>query len=570
MKQTLLFCIILLCCCTIQAQVGIGTANPASSSVLDLTSMTKGFLPPRMTQIQRNAIVSPVRGLQVYCLDCVPDGPYHFNGTTWMQVGGAVATPVIASVCNGFVTGSYISGIATTGTYTVTLTNNSFSTATIGLGVTDLALSGVSGSLAVTGVSIAGVAVTSVNLIAGAAATVTYTITGTPSVTGTLTGAWTKLSLNCSATKAVTGMSSLFASSYCTGASLTGSYVSGIAVSGATYTVTLTNTSGAVTPTLPAPVVGNLVLSGVGGVSVFSVFPNTAFTIANGGMQTITYTLTGTPLGAGTLSAAWIYGDLTCTKTKSVTLGDANFTLPQTATVVSILDGIPVVDIQGVVDNAANKKTILLAYTGGLGSYAAYASAWIPSGSGTGESEDSNNFRISYPAGIFASSGNIEVTYEVGDDGTFNAKKKSFGSQEIIATLPLDVNGVNKGNMLLDVIGGIPDRRFGQTTTQGGVAGTYHNTIYLPITSTTGKVWLNNNLGADYNNMSKPSFNPSQQGTSSTDHRAYGSLYQWGRLSDGHELINWSSATAGTPVNGSTGTLSGTDTPGSNLFITNG
>ena len=55
--------------------------------------------------------------------------------------------------------------------------------------------------------------------------------------------------------------------------------------------------------------------------------------------------------------------------------------------------------------------------------------------------------------------------------------------------------------------------------------------------------------------------------TSSTDHLAYGSLYQWGRGSDGHELITWSSSTTGTPVNGTTTTLSITDQPGNANFI---
>uniref|UniRef100_UPI004047A0EC FISUMP domain-containing protein n=3 Tax=Algoriphagus sp. TaxID=1872435 RepID=UPI004047A0EC len=41
-----------------------------------------------------------------------------------------------------------------------------------------------------------------------------------------------------------------------------------------------------------------------------------------------------------------------------------------------------------------------------------------------------------------------------------------------------------------------------------------------------------------------------QVATSSTDHLAYGSLYQWGRGSDGHELITWTNFTTGTPVNG--------------------
>ena len=50
----------------IRAQVGINTINPDASAVLDLSSQQKGFLPPRMTQVQRNAIVAPALGLMIY------------------------------------------------------------------------------------------------------------------------------------------------------------------------------------------------------------------------------------------------------------------------------------------------------------------------------------------------------------------------------------------------------------------------------------------------------------------------------------------------------------------------
>ena len=43
------------------------------------------------------------------------------------------------------------------------------------------------------------------------------------------------------------------------------------------------------------------------------------------------------------------------------------------------------------------------------------------------------------------------------------------------------------------------------------------------VTSTTGQVWMDRNLGA------------SRVATSSTDSAAYGDLYQWGRGTDGHE-----------------------------------
>ena len=47
--------------------VGIGTATPASSALVDMSSADKGFLPPRMTQAQIQAISNPANGLIVYC-----------------------------------------------------------------------------------------------------------------------------------------------------------------------------------------------------------------------------------------------------------------------------------------------------------------------------------------------------------------------------------------------------------------------------------------------------------------------------------------------------------------------
>jgi hypothetical protein len=42
-----------------------------------------------------------------------------------------------------------------------------------------------------------------------------------------------------------------------------------------------------------------------------------------------------------------------------------------------------------------------------------------------------------------------------------------------------------------------------------------------------------------------------------------------GSPSDGHEIIRWDSSTSGTPLNGSTETLSATNRPVSSLFISN-
>ena len=62
---------------------------------------------------------------------------------------------------------------------------------------------------------------------------------------------------------------------------------------------------------------------------------------------------------------------------------------------------------------------------------------------------------------------------------------------------------------------------------------------------TTGKIWMDRNLGA------------TQVATSSTDAASYGDLYQWGRGADGHQ----------TRTSGTTTNLSNSDVPGNADFI---
>jgi hypothetical protein len=68
----------------IQFGNGIGVTQPANSAcaLFDLVSTTKGFLPPRLTTAQKNAIVSPVAGLVVY--DTTLNLLQFYNGTIWI------------------------------------------------------------------------------------------------------------------------------------------------------------------------------------------------------------------------------------------------------------------------------------------------------------------------------------------------------------------------------------------------------------------------------------------------------------------------------------------------------
>ena len=402
------------------SQVGIGTQTPDASSILELNSETKGFLLPRMTKSQRDAIQNPAKGLVVYCSDCNSENKDCITanyGTpaapNWECVGvTAPVTPSVSAVCNGFVTGNYVAGFATNGTYTVTVTNNSFSTATIGFQSSDLQLSGVSGLDVGTPIGTPALTSGSATLNAGQAVTVSYPITGNPSTTGTLKGDWNKLALSCSATKSVTGISTLLANTYCTDASVNGKFVSAVAFTSTnTFKITLTNTSGSAISGLPAPTISNLGLSydGSGTLTVASVTPSTTFNLANNASQEIVYTLSGTPTSVGTLSLNWNYADLSCSKTRYIGLGDATFTsLKNNAYVFSVNDPAVPLDSQGTL---AISTTVSISYTDGSGSYIAYSSPFIAIPSQFCEDGASDwTFGYSYNAGTFTSTGSITAT----------------------------------------------------------------------------------------------------------------------------------------------------------------
>lgn len=72
--------------CAITGAVGIGGAATASAA-LTVTSTTKGFLPPRMTTTERNAIATPAAGLVVY--NSTTNKLNFYNGSAWEAVTSA-------------------------------------------------------------------------------------------------------------------------------------------------------------------------------------------------------------------------------------------------------------------------------------------------------------------------------------------------------------------------------------------------------------------------------------------------------------------------------------------------
>jgi len=76
------------------------TASIDNSAALEVRSSTKGLLPPRMTAIQRDAIINPQAGLILYCLDCGTHGQLQiFNGTEFTDIigGERLLTPQVQS-----------------------------------------------------------------------------------------------------------------------------------------------------------------------------------------------------------------------------------------------------------------------------------------------------------------------------------------------------------------------------------------------------------------------------------------------------------------------------------------
>lgn len=76
----------------LKGSVTIGTSTPNASAILQSDSTSKGWLPPRMTGAQAEAISSPAEGLMVYATsagagDITAKGWWGFDGGSWINLG---------------------------------------------------------------------------------------------------------------------------------------------------------------------------------------------------------------------------------------------------------------------------------------------------------------------------------------------------------------------------------------------------------------------------------------------------------------------------------------------------
>ena len=157
------------------SNLGVGTTSPHASALTDMTSTTQGFLPPRMTTVQRNAIASPALGLVIFntttnCLN-------FFAGNGWNEACGSLVNTGLLNTLN-------CAGATTTGTLTSGSSANGVSTAISYTG-------GNAGTYSAQNVASTGVlgliAALAVGTLANGNGSVTYSITGNPTSSGTAT-----------------------------------------------------------------------------------------------------------------------------------------------------------------------------------------------------------------------------------------------------------------------------------------------------------------------------------------------------------------------------------------------
>lgn len=147
-------------------------------------------------------------------------------------------------------------------------------------------------------------------------------------------------------------------------------------------------------------------------------------------------------------------------------------------------------------------------------------------------------------AGEVEISGATELTYTIQDDQ--EEKFIRFG------VTPKSSAGNTDGTEVKSAFIGAVGEATTVTFTYNGAEVTYGI-----ITGLSGKKWLDRNLGA------------SRLAQSADDYVAYGDLFQWGRASDGHQLITRNGINNGDAigVNGTATTQSSSNVAGTNKFI---
>ena len=609
MKKILLQGLLLFCfTATVHAQGSVTFRNlqvdslsignsASNAAIVQINSTTSGFLPPRMTSTQRDAILAPVDGLIIFNTTSGCHN-YYSNGIwyAWCGTSTALSGAITALDCSTATSaGTLTSGTAASGvSASVPYTGGNGGTHS-GQTVTSTGVTGLSATLAP-------------GTFATGSDTVIYTITGTPASNGTASFALNLGGQTCTLTRTVNAA----APSYPAGT---------VHCSSPTAVVEVTNpttgkiwmdrnlgASQAATSSTDATSYGDLYQWGrsadghqcrnsattstlsstdTPGHGDFILAPNSPWDWRSPQNTNLWQGVNGTnnPCPSGyrlptetefsAERASWSGSNSAgafASPLKLPLAGNRNLSFGSldgvgagsyywSSTVSSTSSRYLFFD-----SGNANMGTVNLAY--GLSVRCIKDASVIPATIGAlncGSSSTTGTLT----SGTAASGVSASVPYTGGNGGTHSGQTvTSTGVTGLSATLAPGTFATGSDTVIYTITGTPASNGTasfalnlgGQTCTLTRTvnaaapsypAGTVHcssPTAVVEVTNpTTGKIWMDRNLGA------------SQAATSSTDATSYGDLYQWGRSADGHQCRN--SAT--------TSTLSSTDQPGHSDFILN-
>jgi hypothetical protein len=274
------------------AGVGVGTNSPNTSAKLEVASTTQGFLPPRMTTIQRDAITSPAPGLTIYntSVNCLQ----WWNGTIWFD--GCGNNSIVGSInCSSATNnGTLTSGTAASGVNSVVSYAGGNGGTHNGQTVTSTGVNGLTAML------VAG------NFDNGTGS-LTYTITGTPSASGTASFALNIGGQSCILSRQVSVTSGSITALNCGIAQRIGIINQGVPVINTTISISYSDGNGGSysNQTINSSSVSGLQATLTGG----------NFTLGNG---TLSFSISGTAQSAGTAQFLVNIGGQSCTFTYTV------------------------------------------------------------------------------------------------------------------------------------------------------------------------------------------------------------------------------------------------------------
>jgi uncharacterized protein (TIGR02145 family) len=574
--------LVIFCSLTTIAQIGIGTTSPNANAALEVASTSQGMLFPRMTDTQRFNISSPAKGLTIYntTLNIIQTNTGTSVTPIWKTWNGKNPSSNGTSAVSGYncltaSAGTLTAKVAVTGvTQTITATVTTIGTYSISATANGVNFT-ASGTFNATGDQI-----------------IELTATGTPSSAGGNTFTLNTIP-NCGFVRTTLVNPSSNGNSavswYDCSTASAGTLTAGVAVTGVTQTITaMVATLG--TYSISATVNGvtfakNGSFTGTGAQTILLTASGTSTVEGSN-----TYTINTTPncsfnrttlINPSSNGTASVSGYACSTATEgTLTAGVAVTGVTQTitATVTTVgtysisttANGVTFAG-SGTFAGTGTQPIVLTATgtpTAATASPYTYTLNTTPNCSFTRAVNDPSTNGTGVVSGYTcstASAGTMVAGDAVsGVTQTITATVTTVGTYSISTTangVTFSGTGTFLGTSSQDIVltaTGTPTAAGSNTFTLNTTPNCNFSRVTSGIvTSTTGKIWLDRNLGA------------TQVATSSTDHLSYGDFYQWGRGADGHQTIVWTSSTAsnGAEQSNETSGTSASTTPGSRFLI---